>query len=54
MAESSPIRVVVADDQRAIREALAMMLDNEADISVIGPPPTERRPSAWPGGAGRM
>ncbi len=36
MAESSPIRVVVADDQRAIREALAMMLDNEADISVIG------------------
>ena len=36
MTESSPIRVVVADDQRAIREALAMMLDNEADISVVG------------------
>src|SRR5580698_6456213 len=36
MAESPPIRVVVADDQRAIREALAMLLDNEADISVVG------------------
>jgi DNA-binding NarL/FixJ family response regulator len=30
------IRVVVADDQRAIREALAMVLDNESDISVVG------------------
>ena len=33
---SEPIRVVVADDQRAIREALAMVLDNEGDISVVG------------------
>ncbi len=33
---SEPIRVVVADDQRAIREALAMVLDNENDISVVG------------------
>jgi DNA-binding NarL/FixJ family response regulator len=31
-----PITVVVADDQRAIREALAMVLDNESDISVVG------------------
>jgi DNA-binding NarL/FixJ family response regulator len=36
MADRKPIRVVVADDQRAIREALAMVLDNEADIDVIG------------------
>ncbi len=35
-AGSEPIRVVVADDQRAIREALAMVLDNEGDISVVG------------------
>jgi DNA-binding NarL/FixJ family response regulator len=33
---SEPIRVVVADDQRAIREALAMLLDNESDIRVVG------------------
>jgi DNA-binding NarL/FixJ family response regulator len=33
---SEPIRVVVADDQRAIREALAMVLDHESDISVVG------------------
>jgi DNA-binding NarL/FixJ family response regulator len=33
---SGPIRVVVADDQRAIREALAMLLDNESDIVVVG------------------
>ena len=33
---SEPIKVVVADDQRAIREALAMLLDNEDDISVVG------------------
>lgn len=31
-----PIRVVVADDQRVIREALAMLLDNESDIVVVG------------------
>jgi len=30
------IAVVVADDQRAIREALSMVLDNQADISVVG------------------
>jgi DNA-binding NarL/FixJ family response regulator len=29
-------RVVVADDQRAIREALAMVLDSQADIDVVG------------------
>jgi DNA-binding NarL/FixJ family response regulator len=34
--ESEWIKVVVADDQRAIREALAMVLDNENDISVVG------------------
>jgi DNA-binding NarL/FixJ family response regulator len=33
---SVPIKVVVADDQRAIREALAMVLDTEAGITVIG------------------
>jgi DNA-binding NarL/FixJ family response regulator len=32
----SPLRVVVADDQRAIREALAMVLDNQPDIHVVG------------------
>ena len=31
-----PIRVVIADDQRAIREALALVLDNEYVISVVG------------------
>jgi DNA-binding NarL/FixJ family response regulator len=38
MTSDSPeaIRVVVADDQRAIREALAMLLDNEVDICVVG------------------
>ncbi len=38
MTGDSPgkIRVVVADDQRAIREALAMLLDNESDIRVVG------------------
>ena len=35
-APVSPLRVVVADDQRAIREALAMVLDNQADIRVVG------------------
>jgi DNA-binding NarL/FixJ family response regulator len=33
---SKPLRVVVADDQRAIREALAMVLDTQADIDVVG------------------
>lgn len=33
---ASTLRVVVADDQRAIREALAMALDMEPDIDVIG------------------
>jgi len=38
MTAESPglIRVVVADDQRAIREALALVLDNESDIRVVG------------------
>jgi DNA-binding NarL/FixJ family response regulator len=38
MTGDSPgaIKVVVADDQRAIREALAMVLDNESDIRVVG------------------
>jgi DNA-binding NarL/FixJ family response regulator len=35
-SDIAPIRVVVADDQRAIREALAMVLDTEAGISVVG------------------
>ena len=33
---TTPLRVVVADDQRAIREALAMVLDNQLDIHVVG------------------
>jgi len=33
---TSPLRVVVADDQRSIREALAMVLENQADIHVVG------------------
>jgi DNA-binding NarL/FixJ family response regulator len=36
MTEPQPIRVVVADDQRALREALAMVLNNELDIDVVG------------------
>jgi DNA-binding NarL/FixJ family response regulator len=32
----SPLRVVVADDQRAIREALGMVLDSQADLHVVG------------------
>ena len=32
----SALRVVVADDQRAIREALAMVLDSQADMQVVG------------------
>ncbi len=35
-ASPTPLRVVVADVQRAIREALAMVLDNQADIHVVG------------------
>jgi DNA-binding NarL/FixJ family response regulator len=31
-----PIRVVIADDQRTIREALAIVLDTQADIHVVG------------------
>ncbi|ROP38162.1 response regulator transcription factor [Saccharothrix texasensis] len=31
-----PIRVLVADDQRAVREALRMVLDGEPDIEVVG------------------
>ncbi len=30
------LRVVVADDQRAVREALATVLDAEAGIEVVG------------------
>ncbi|MBT0567685.1 response regulator transcription factor [Williamsia sp. CHRR-6] len=33
---SEPIRVVIADDQTTIREALAMMLDLNEDLSVVG------------------
>jgi DNA-binding NarL/FixJ family response regulator len=36
MMADAPIRVVVADDQTAIREALATMLDLLADIDVVG------------------
>jgi DNA-binding NarL/FixJ family response regulator len=35
-ALSRPVRVVVADDQRAIREALAMVLDVVPGIEVVG------------------
>jgi DNA-binding NarL/FixJ family response regulator len=31
-----PVRVLVADDQRAVREALATVLDAEAGIEVVG------------------
>jgi DNA-binding NarL/FixJ family response regulator len=33
---AAPIRVVVADDQRAVRESLATVLDLEPDITVVG------------------
>jgi DNA-binding NarL/FixJ family response regulator len=33
---SSPIRVIVADDQAAVREGLAVMLDLLDDVTVIG------------------
>jgi DNA-binding NarL/FixJ family response regulator len=33
---SAPVRVLVADDQRAVREALATVLDAEAGIEVVG------------------
>jgi DNA-binding NarL/FixJ family response regulator len=33
---ATPLRVVVADDQRAIREALAMVIDNQGDMRVVG------------------
>jgi DNA-binding NarL/FixJ family response regulator len=33
---ASPLRVVVADDQRAVREALATVLDAEPNLEVVG------------------
>lgn len=36
MTTPPPITVVVADDQTAIREALALMLDLNPDLSVVG------------------
>jgi DNA-binding NarL/FixJ family response regulator len=34
--ESPPLRIVVADDQRAVREALATVLDAEKGFEVVG------------------
>jgi len=34
--EATPLRVVVADDQRAVREALATVLDAETGLEVVG------------------
>ena len=34
--EASPLRIVVADDQRAVREALATVLDAEPGLQVVG------------------
>ncbi len=35
-AVSRPIRVLLVDDHRVVREAFAMMLDSEADMTVVG------------------
>jgi DNA-binding NarL/FixJ family response regulator len=37
------LRVVVADDQAAVREPLAAVLGLSEDIDVVGPPRTEAR-----------
>jgi CheY-like chemotaxis protein len=34
--EAPPLRIVVADDQRAVREALATVLDAEPGLEVVG------------------
>ena len=33
---ATPLRIVVADDQRAVREALATVLDAELGLEVVG------------------
>lgn len=35
-ADTAPIRVLIADDQALIRRGMAMLLDAEADIQVVG------------------
>jgi len=35
-SDTAPIRVLIADDQALIRRGMAMMLDAEADIQVVG------------------
>ena len=34
--DASALRIVVADDQRAVREALATLLDAEPGLEVVG------------------
>ena len=31
-----PIRILIADDHRVVRESIAMMLDDESDFEIVG------------------
>ena len=42
------IRVLVADDQRVIREGLGALLACSMASKWSAPPPTARKPSNWP------
>jgi CheY-like chemotaxis protein len=46
------IRVLIADDEELIREALVALLERETDIEVVAPRQTTARPSIvpWPTG----
>ena len=41
------IRVVIADDQRSVREGLALLVGLMDDIEVSLRPPTAPKPSTW-------
>ena len=47
------IRVMIADDEEGIRDALSSLLDDDEQISVVGPDATPTRPSRSPHGNGR-